>query len=73
MRVLQAARGASLTRPVAADQQPQRKSDVPAGLAVGVPHRRIGALLAVAVAIIGLDIASKVTVVATLTRSKSNV
>ena len=67
MRVLQAARGASLTRPVAADQQPQRKSDVPAGLAVGVPHRRIGALLAVAVAIIGLDIASKVTVVATLT------
>jgi len=32
-----------------------------------VPHRRIGALLAVAVAIIGLDIASKATVVATLT------
>ena len=52
---------------MAADQQPQRKSDVPAGLEVGVPHRRIGALLAVAVASIGLDIASKVTVVATLT------
>jgi signal peptidase II len=67
VRVLQAARGASLTRAVAADQQPQGKSDVPAGLEVGVPHRRIGALLAVAVAIIGLDIASKVTVVATLT------
>ncbi len=32
-----------------------------------MPHRRIGALLAVAVAIIGLDIASKATVVATLT------
>jgi signal peptidase II len=67
VRVLQTARGASLTRPVAADQQPQGKSDVPAGLEVGVPHRRIGALIAVAVAIIGLDIASKVTVVATLT------
>jgi signal peptidase II len=52
---------------VAADQQPQGKSDVPAGLEVGVPHRRVGALIAVAVAIIGLDIASKVTVVATLT------
>ncbi len=52
---------------MAADQQPQGKSDVPAGLEVGVPHRRIGALIAVAVAIIGLDIASKVTVVATLT------
>jgi signal peptidase II len=52
---------------VAADHQSQGKSDVPAGLEVGVPHRRIGALIAVAVAIIGLDIASKVTVVATLT------
>ena len=52
---------------MAADQQPQGKSDVPAGLEVGVPHRRVGALIAVAVAIIGLDIASKVTVVATLT------
>jgi signal peptidase II len=52
---------------VAADQQPQQgKSDVPAGLAVGVPRRRIGALLAVAVAVLGLDIASKVAVVATL-------
>ena len=52
---------------MAADHQSQDKSDVPAGLEVGVPHRRIGALIAVAVAIIGLDIASKVTVVATLT------
>jgi signal peptidase II len=51
---------------VAADQQPEGKSDVPAGLEVGVPHRRVGALIAVAVAIIGLDIVSKVTVVATL-------
>jgi signal peptidase II len=52
---------------VAADQEPQGKSDVPAGLEVGVPHRRVGVLIAVAIAIIGLDIASKVTVVATLT------
>jgi signal peptidase II len=52
---------------VAADQQPhQGKSDVPAGLALGVPRRRVGALLAVAVAVLGLDIASKVAVVATL-------
>jgi signal peptidase II len=52
---------------VAADQQPQQgKSDVPAGLAVGVPRRRIGILLAVAVAVLGLDIASKVAVVANL-------
>jgi signal peptidase II len=52
---------------VAADQQPQQgKSDVPAGLAVGMPRRRVGTLLAVAVAVLGLDIASKVAVVATL-------
>jgi signal peptidase II len=53
---------------VAADQQPQQgKSDVPAGLEVGMPHRKIGALLAVAVAVLALDIVSKVSVVATLT------
>jgi signal peptidase II len=52
---------------VAADQQGQQgKSDVPTGLEVGVPRRRIGALLAVAVAVLALDIASKATVVATL-------
>ena len=67
MRVVQAARGASLTGPVAADQQPQQgKSDVPAGLAVGMPRRRVGTLLAVAVAVLGLDIASKAAVVAKL-------
>ena len=54
---------------MAADQQPQQgKSDVPTtGLEVGVPHRRIGALLVAAVAVLALDIASKATVVATLT------
>jgi signal peptidase II len=53
---------------VAADQQPQQsKSDIPTGLEVGVPHRRIGALLAVAVAVLGVDIGTKMAVVATLT------
>ena len=67
MRVLQTARGASLTGPVAADQQGQQgKSDVPTGPEVGVPRRRIGALLAIAVAVLALDIATKATVVATL-------
>jgi len=67
VRGLQTARGATLTGPVAADQQPQQgKSDVPAGLAVGVPRRRIGTLVATAVAVLGLDIVSKVTVVANL-------
>ncbi len=52
---------------MAADQQPQQgKSDVPAGLAVGVPRRRIGTLVAIAVAVLGLDIVSKVAVVANL-------
>jgi len=64
---MQAARGAALTGPVAADQQPQQsKSDVPAGLAKGMPRRRIVTLLAVAIAVLGLDIASKAVVVATL-------
>jgi signal peptidase II len=64
---MQTTRGASLTGPVAADQQPQQdKSDVPAGLAVGVPRRRIGTLVAVAVAVLGLDLASKAAVVANL-------
>ena len=71
MRSVQAARGASLTGPVAADQQPQQdKSGVPAGLAVGTPRRRIGILLAVAVAVLGLDIVSKAVVVATLSPHK---
>jgi signal peptidase II len=50
---------------VAAGQQ--GKSEVPTGLDVGVPPRRIGALVVVAVGVLALDIASKVAVVATLT------
>jgi signal peptidase II len=52
---------------VAADQQGQQgQSDAPTGLKVGVPRRRIGSLVLVAVLVLALDIASKVTVVATL-------
>jgi signal peptidase II len=52
---------------VAADQQPQQgNSDVRGGLAVGQPRRRIGTLLVVAAAVLGLDIATKALVVATL-------
>lgn len=52
---------------MAADQPAQQdKSDVPAGLDVGLPRRRIGTLLVVAIAVLGLDIASKALVVAFL-------
>ncbi len=52
---------------MAADQEGQQgQSDAPSGLEVGLPHRRIGALVLIAVAVLALDIASKVTVVATL-------
>ena len=67
MRELQAARGASLTGPVASDKQPQQgKTDVRSGLMVGTPHRRMGVLVAVAVAVLALDIATKSIIVATL-------
>jgi lipoprotein signal peptidase len=68
---MQAARGASLTGPVAADQQPQGKSDVPAGLTVGVPRRRIGLLVAVAAVVLALDITTKTIIVATLSPTRS--
>ncbi|HXZ65541.1 MAG TPA: signal peptidase II [Streptosporangiaceae bacterium] len=61
---MQAARGASLTGPVAADQQ--GKADAPTGLAVGQPRRRVGILIGVAVFVLALDIVTKITVVATL-------
>jgi signal peptidase II len=67
VRELQAARGASLTGPVASDKQPQQgKTDVPSELMVGTPHRRMGVLVAVAVAVLALDIATKSIIVATL-------
>ncbi len=61
---MQAARGAALTGSVAPSQQ--GKADVPSGLLVGQPGRRIGVLLGVAVLVLALDIVTKVTVVATL-------
>jgi lipoprotein signal peptidase len=61
---MQAARGASLTGPAAAGQEnePQNAAEPEAGQA----RRRVGALIAVAVAVLVLDIISKVVVVATL-------
>jgi len=52
---------------VASDKQPQQgKTDVRSGLMVGTPHRRMGVLVAVAVAVLALDIATKSIIVATL-------
>jgi signal peptidase II len=58
---MQAARGTPLTGP-AAEGQPES----PAGLDDSLPRRRVGVLLAVAVAVLALDIVTKVIVVATL-------
>jgi lipoprotein signal peptidase len=67
VRDMQAARGASLTGPVASDKQPQQgTTDVPGGLMVDAPHRRMLILVAVAVAVLALDIATKSIIVATL-------
>jgi lipoprotein signal peptidase len=67
VREMQAARGASLTSPVASDNQPQQDtSDVPAGLQAGMPRRRMGIVVGVALAVLALDIATKCIIVATL-------
>jgi len=78
---MQAARGTPLTGPVAAGQQDpesdspagleaagqqELKADSPAGLEAGRQRWRVALLLAVAVAVLGLDIATKIIVVATL-------
>jgi len=69
---MQAARGASLTGPVASDKQPQQgKTDATSGLMAGTPHRRIGVLVAVAAAVLALDIATKFIIVATLSPTHS--
>ncbi|MGH3301519.1 MAG: signal peptidase II [Streptosporangiaceae bacterium] len=44
----------------------QGRADVPSGLAVGRPRRRVGILIGVAVLVLALDIVTKVIVVATL-------
>jgi signal peptidase II len=61
---MQAARGASLTGPAAAGQESE--PDNAAEPEALQPRRRVGALIAVAVAVLVLDIVSKVVVVATL-------
>ena len=67
MREMQTARGASLTGPVASDNQPkQDTTDVPTGLSVGMPRRRMGLVVAVALAVLALDITTKCIIVATL-------
>lgn len=65
MRDMQAARGTPLSGPAAAGQQ-DNKPESPTGLELGRPHRRIGVLLIVAIAVLALDIVTKVIVVATL-------
>ncbi len=72
MREMQAARGASLTGPVASDNQPkQDMTDVPSGLSVRMPRRRMGLVVAVAVAVLALDITTKCIIVATLSPTQS--
>jgi lipoprotein signal peptidase len=58
---MQAARGTPLTGPAAAGPE-----QGPEGTETGQPRRRVGVLLIVAVAVLMLDIVSKVIVVATL-------
>src|SRR5262249_50569128 len=69
---MQTARGASLTGPVASDKQPQQDTtDVPAGLMAGAPYRRMWLLVAVAIAVLALDITTKTIIVATLSPTHS--
>jgi lipoprotein signal peptidase len=64
VREMQAARGTPLTGPAVTGEQGQAAG--PAGPQARQPRRRIGVLLAVALAVLALDIASKCLVVATL-------
>ena len=65
MRDMQAARGAPLTGPAAAGQQ-DSKPGSPTGLEVGRPRRRVVLLVAVALAVLVLDLVTKTIIVATL-------
>ena len=65
MRDMQAARGASLSGPAAASQQDSEVQN-PVGQRAGGPRRRVVLLVGVAVAVLTLDIVTKVIVVATL-------
>jgi lipoprotein signal peptidase len=63
---MQAARGTPLTGSAAGDQGPAGGPTSPTGLEIGQPRRKIATLIGVALAVLALDIASKITVVATL-------
>ncbi len=65
MRDMQAARGTPLTGPAAAGNQ-DHKPDITAGPVPAQRRWRVWLLLAVAIAVLGLDIATKMIVVATL-------
>jgi signal peptidase II len=65
MRDMQAARGTPLTGPAAAGNQ-DHKPDITAGPMPAQRRWRVWLLLAVAIAVLGLDIATKMIVVATL-------
>jgi len=65
MRDMQAARGTPLTGSAAGGDQ-DHKPDIPGEPKAGPRHWRVWLLLAVAVAVLGLDIATKIIVVATL-------
>ena len=65
MRDMQAARGTPLTGPAAGQQDPE--PDSTAGPEAGRQRWHVGLLAAVAAAVLGLDIATKLIVVATLT------
>ena len=65
MRDMQAARGTPLTGPAAGQQDAE--PDSTAGPGAGRQRWRVGLLAAVAVAVVALDLATKVIVVATLT------
>ncbi|HTP16827.1 MAG TPA: signal peptidase II [Streptosporangiaceae bacterium] len=70
MRGLQTARGTPLTRPEGGSDA-SRAGRPRADAARAATPRRVGVLLAVAVAVLGLDIASKITVVAELTGGRT--
>jgi lipoprotein signal peptidase len=63
---MQAARGTPLTGSAAGDQGPAGGPASPTGLEIGQPRRKIGTLISVALVVLALDIATKITIVATL-------
>lgn len=69
MRSVQATRGTTLTGPVAAGQQ--GTSDTPPRVGMNQPRRRVTVLVGVAVLVLALDLATKMTVVKTLSNDET--